>query len=402
MLASTKALIKRVGGKINLTDTDIDYLLKVDKKHQFEINLESGKKFDAFRVQHNNKRGPYKGGIRFHQDVDVDEVQALATLMSMKTAAVGLPLGGGKGGVRVDPRGLSEAELEEISRKYVQYLHPYIGPHKDIPAPDVNTTPKIMDWMVDEFTLQTGDTTRASFTGKSVEKGGSPGRASATGRGGVYALEAVLKHDKKERNELTYTVQGFGNAGINFCKVLEEALPNLTLIAASDSSGGVSSPFGLDVADLANHKRSGKKLKDYQADDVTVISNEQLLSEETDILVLAALGDVVNEKNVNSIDPSYILELANGPVSDAAAVRLKDKGCVIIPDILANAGGVIVSHLEWEQNIANEKWTEEIVNKKMKKFLVPSVNKTLKFAKVNKINLKEAALARAARVILDA
>lgn len=401
MLASTRTLIQRVGQKIGLSEADIAYLLQIDKEHVFEIELENGQKHQAYRVQHNNKRGPYKGGIRFHPEVDLDEVRALATLMSLKTAAVGIPFGGGKGGVAVDPRSLSAAELEELSRKYVQYLAKHIGPDVDVPAPDVNTNPKIIDWMVDEYATITGDTTGASFTGKSVEKGGSAGRDAATGRGGVLALQAVLQAHKLDKKPLTYAIQGFGNVGLFFAEVAQEILPDLQLTAATDSSGGVSSAFGLDVAELANYKLAGNKLAAYTSDDSTQISNDQLLAEEVDVLVLAALGDVITPQNVQQVHARYVLELANGPVSDDAVEQLEAKGIVVIPDILANAGGVIVSYLEWLQNKQSEKWDEATVNAKLANILVPAVTASLETAKTDKLSLKEAALARAARSILE-
>ena len=401
MLASTRQLIARVGKKIGLSEADIVYLLTIDKEHTFEIELENGSKHSAYRVQHNNKRGPYKGGIRFHPEVDLDEVRALATLMSLKTAAVGIPFGGGKGGIAVDPRKLSEAELEELSRKYVQQLEPHIGPEKDVPAPDVNTNPKIIDWMVDEYAQLTGDTTQASFTGKSLEAGGSLGRDAATGRGGVLALRAVLEAHKLSKKPLTYAIQGFGNVGLFFAEVATELLPNLTLTAATDSSGGISSAFGLEVEELATYKKSGKKLVDYNDDETVSITNDQLLAEEVDILVLAALGDVVTPENVDQVQAKYVLELANGPVADEANEVLDNKGVIVVPDILANAGGVIVSYLEWLQNKQGEHWSEDEVNKRLNNILVPAVAASLETATKDKLTLKEAALARAARSILE-
>lgn len=401
MLASTRQLIARVGKKIGLSEADTAYLLKIDKEHTFEIELENGTKHSAYRVQHNNKRGPYKGGIRFHPEVDLDEVRALATLMSLKTAAVGIPFGGGKGGIAVDPRKLSEAELEELSRKYVQHLEPQIGPEKDVPAPDVNTNPKVIDWMVDEYAQLTGDTTKASFTGKSLEAGGSLGRDAATGRGGVLALQAVLAAHKLDKKPLTYAIQGFGNVGLFFAEVASELLPNLTLTAATDSSGGVSSAFGLEVDELAAYKKSGKKLVDYSDDETVSITNEQLLAEEVDILVLAALGDVITPENVDQVQAKYVLELANGPVADEANETLDGRGVIVIPDILANAGGVIVSYLEWLQNKQGEHWDEDKVNKRLNNILVPAVVASLETAKKDTLTLKEAALARAARSILE-
>src|SRR5581483_10492028 len=201
MLETAQNLIRKTGKKLGLDESEIKRLIKIDAEHKFKISLDSGKEFSAYRIQHSNKLGPYKGGIRFHPQVNLDEVRALATLMSLKTAAVGLPLGGGKGGVAVDPKQITNEELEELSRKYVQHLEPHIGPDKDVPAPDVNTNPTVIDWMVDEYQKLTGDTTKSSFTGKSLENGGSLGRDAATGRGGVIAFRELLKLQKNKDKE---------------------------------------------------------------------------------------------------------------------------------------------------------------------------------------------------------
>jgi glutamate dehydrogenase/leucine dehydrogenase len=240
MLKTAQQLITQAAQKLGLDESSIAALLATDAEHQFEIELDSGKKLHAYRVQHNNKLGPYKGGIRFHPDVDLDEARALATLMSLKTAAVGLPLGGGKGGVAVNPNDFTEKELEEISRKYVQGLHKFIGPDKDVPAPDVNTNSTIIDWMVDEYQNITGDTSRASFTGKSIKNGGSLGRDAATGRGGVIALSELLEYDGISDKQLTFAVQGYGNVGSYFA-VLAESYPNWRFVAASDSASTIYS-----------------------------------------------------------------------------------------------------------------------------------------------------------------
>lgn len=400
MLTSTHKLIRRAGQKIGLSKQDIEYLLKIDKEHIFTITLDSGSSYKAYRIQHNNKRGPYKGGIRFHPDVSLGEVRALATLMSLKTAAVGLPLGGGKGGIAIDAHTLNETELEELSRKYVQQLEPHIGPDKDVPAPDINTNPKIIDWMVDEYSRLTGDLTRASFTGKSIGKGGSKGRDSATGRGGVLALQTVLKHKKLDKKPLTYAIQGFGNVGLFFTEICQELLPNLQLVAATDSSGGVSSAFGLGIQTLIDYKKSGAKLADFQSEDIAQINNNQLIMEDVDILVLAALGDVVTTNNVQNIQAKFVLELANGPVSDEAYEILEKRGVMVIPDILANAGGVIVSYLEWLQNRAEETWNESTINKKLAAYLIPAVDGSIQLATKRNLTLKEAALARAIQAII--
>lgn len=390
MLKSAHSLISEVGRKIGLSDAQIDKLIEVDAAHQFEINLESGKKAKGYRVQHSNKLGPYKGGIRFHPEVDLDEVQALATLMSLKTAAVGLPLGGAKGGVAVNPKELSNKELEELSRDFVHNLHEHIGPDKDIPAPDVNTNPQIIDWMVDEYEKLTGDTSRASFTGKSLSAGGSLGRDEATGRGGVIVLREILKKMSK-KEPIDYAVQGFGNVGAHFGVISANEHPGWRLVAATDSSGGVYDPEGLTAKKLQDFKEHGGKLAEYHQG--KKISNGELIGLELDVLVMAALGDAINDKNETDVKAAIILELANGPVSDRAYKTLSGQGVVIVPDILANAGGVIVSYLEWLQNKAGEHWTESRVNKKLEDYLVKATDRIWDMHETQRLPLKEAAIA---------
>ena len=264
MLQTTHKLIQDIGTKIGLTEGDIDKLIAIDKEHVFDIELKSGKSFKGYRVQHNNQRGPYKGGIRFHPEVDLDEVRALATLMSFKTAAVGLPLGGGKGGVAVNPRELSDEELEELSRKYAAYLEPHIGPDQDVPAPDVNTDGRVIDWMVDEYERLTGDTTKASFTGKKIENGGSEGREAATGHGGVIVLHELLKHLGKSDHDITVAVQGFGNVGSFFGTISEDEEPHWKLVAASDSGAAIVDTDGLRAKQLAEFKKQRGRFEDYE------------------------------------------------------------------------------------------------------------------------------------------
>ena len=402
MLESAHATIERVGKTLGLSREVIDYLLSIDQEHVFDIKLSNGNTHKAYRVQHKNVLGPYKGGVRFHPEVDLDEVRALATLMSLKTAAVGLPLGGGKGGVAIDPRKLAPEELEELSRAYARHLQPHIGPDKDIPAPDVNTNSQIIDWMTDEYEQITKDTSKASFTGKSVGKGGSKGREAATGRGGVTTLKTVLEYTKSDKEDLSYAIQGFGNVGLFFGLIAEDILPNLQLIAATDSSGGISSAFGFSPQHLAAYKKSGGKLADFEDDDAVKITNDQLLSEEADILVLAALGDVITEENVQNVRAKIILELANGPISDKAHDILTKKGVIIIPDILANAGGVVVSYLEWLQNRNGEQWEEERVNQEGDRYLVDATKLALEYSDRNKVSLKEAAMALAMQKLIKA
>lgn len=364
-------------------------MLKIDNEHVFDIELNSGKVFSAYRMQHKNIFGPYKGGIRFHGDVTEEEVKALSILMSLKTASVGLPLGGGKGGVSVDPKKLNPEELEELSRAYVRHLHKHIGPHKDVPAPDVNTNSQIIDWMVDEFERLTGDKSKASFTGKSIDNGGSLGREAATGRGGVIALQEVLKfHDLSKKN-LTYAVQGFGNVGLHFCLQAGKILPNLQLIAATDSSGGTMNMKGLSLQKLVKFKNARNKLIDFEGDNIT---NQNIVNLKVDVLVLAALDGVIHQDNTDNVQAKFVLELANGPVTDEASSHLFKKGSVVVPDILANAGGVIVSYLEWLQNTQNQKWTLNEVQDKLAGYLRPATIQTLRLAQKNKVDLRQAAL----------
>lgn len=392
MLETAHNLIRRVGKKIGLSEKEIEALLETDAEHHFDIQMESGKSFKAYRVQHSNKLGPYKGGIRFHHEVDPEEVRALATLMSLKTAAVGLPLGGGKGGVAVNPRELTKQELEELSRKFVQHLHPHIGPDKDVPAPDVNTNPTIIDWMVDEYEKHTGDTTRASFTGKSIEGGGSLGRNEATGRGGVFALAEYLNQKDMADKPLKIAIQGYGNVGAYFATVAARDYPHWNVVAASDTSAALYRHEGLDVDELAEFKANLGRFKDFEDPGIELMEPEKIVSRKVDVLVLAALGNSVTEKNMKKVKAKYIVELANGPVSEPAQAYLTEKkGAVILPDIIANAGGVVVSYLEWKQNRKLQRWSEERVNNELAKYIRKAMGDVIQVADVEKLTLTEAA-----------
>lgn len=393
MLETAQNTIRRTAKRMGLEDKIVDELIETKAEHVFEIELKSGKKFQGYRVQHNDKRGPHKGGIRFHPEVDLDEVRALATLMSFKTAAVGIPLGGGKGGVIVNPRELSEEELEELSRKYVRHLADHIGPDKDVPAPDVNTTAQIMDWMVDEFEQITGDTTKATFTGKSLGKGGSLGREAATGRGGVISLMEVLKKRGKGNDELTVAVQGFGNVGYFFSKIAESDTP-LKIVAVSDSKGGVYDPENsINIAEALDVKRHGNAISAYGEGkrEVQVISNAELLKLDVDVLVLAALDNALTEENMKEVQARMVLELANGPVSETAHDYLESERITVVPDIISNAGGVVVSYLEWLQNKRGETWDEKRVNERLEKIMVSAVDRMHARAEDERVNYKEAA-----------
>lgn len=392
MLDTAQQLIRDAAKKLGLSDDQIRQLIKINAEHNFEIMLNNGRKYQAFRVQHNNKLGPYKGGIRYHPQVDYDEVRALATLMSFKTAVSGLPMGGGKGGIAVNPKELSEAELEELSRKFVRGLHEHIGPDKDVPAPDVNTNAKIIDWMVDEYEQLTGDKSKSSFTGKSLKNGGSLGRDVATGRGGVIVLREIL--DKSSiSGPITYAVQGWGNVGSFFALVAETEQPDWKLVAATDSSGGHYSPNGFSAKKLDDFKMAKGHLADYQTG--KKITNDELIGLEVDVLVLAALENAVNDKNVGDVKAKIVLEMANGPVSYDAYKKLSSDDVLDIPDILANAGGVIVSYLEWVQNKNGEHWPEDRVNRELQNYLIKAADQVYARTKKDNMTLKEAAFAEA-------
>ncbi|MES2225707.1 MAG: Glu/Leu/Phe/Val dehydrogenase [Patescibacteria group bacterium] len=346
----------------------IDRLSRPDREltATLRIRTDDGemRSFTGYRVQHSNLRGPYKGGIRFHPKADMDEVKALALWMTLKTALTDLPLGGGKGGITVDPKILSAAELERLSRAWVRALYRDIGPSIDIPAPDVNTTPQIMSWMVDEYEKLTDDTTHASFTGKPVSDGGSEGRGKATGLGG-YIVFDTLREALGVPASARIVIQGMGNVGGEAAHVF--ARGGHRVIAMSDSRSGIYDPAGLDVARVEAYKKETGSLQGFPG--AQPITNEALLTLDTDVLVPAALENQITEDNAHDIKAKVILELANGPTTPAADDILLKKGVTVIPDILANSGGVVVSYLEWEQNLKGEHWSEADVDQKLETVL---------------------------------
>lgn len=340
-------------------------LAQPDHEHHRTITItrDDGREdsYEAFRVQYNNLRGPYKGGIRFHPRVDLDEVRALALWMTLKCAVVGLPMGGGKGGVCVNPKELSVPELERLSRAYVRAFADVLGPHQDVPAPDVNTTPQIMAWMVDEFAKVTGDQTSATFTGKPIEAGGSQGRDIATALGGWFVFDA-LRSELGFSNGCTVAIQGFGNAGATAARLWSEA--GCRVVAVSDSSGSVMREGGLDIPALLAHKETTGSVQDFPG--AKNGTQEDVLTAAVDLLIPAALENQITAVLAPRIQAKVILELANGPTAPDADDLLFSRGIPVIPDILANAGGVTVSTFEWQQNLAGEHLSREEVEVQLK------------------------------------
>lgn len=383
MLESAEAMIRRAAKGVGLSAAETEDVLKPMYEHHFEITV-NGVTHQAYRVQHNNARGPFKGGIRFHPHVDKNEVRALATLMSLKCAAVDIPLGGGKGGVAFDPRLYDEKHVEEVSRAFVRGLKDVIGPEIDVPAPDVNTDDKVIGWMVDEYEKLTGDESHASFTGKSIEQGGSEGRTEATGRGGVIALREYCKAKGIKTQGLTVAVQGVGNVGFYFAQIAQEEL-GMKVVAVANSRQMVENRGGLNFREVPFTKDALANIEG------SVGASEDIIGVKADVLVFAALGEVVHAENEQQIVAPVILELANGPIDDLAFRSLEKRGITVIPDVIANAGGVIVSYLEWQQNRIGEHWSLETVNEELDTIMVKAMANVLERAKRENVSLKEAA-----------
>ncbi len=363
------------------------------------VRMDNGstKVFSGYRVQYNDARGPFKGGIRYHWDTNLNEVKALAFWMAMKCAVVGIPYGGGKGGITVNPKELSVGELERLSRGWVQAMFTYIGPHKDVPAPDVYTTPQIMAWMVDEYSKLAGEWAPAAFTGKPLEVGGSEGRMFSTSQGGFYVLEELVKKmsggsgsasgGKWTPKNVTIAIQGFGNVGAFAAEIFQKA--GYVVVAVSDSRGGIVNMKGLDVAAVWKHKEATGSVVNMPG--TKPIDNKKILELPVHILVPSALESVITDKNASRIKAKAILELANGPTTPEADIKLFKRGIPIVPDILANAGGVTGSYFEWSQNLQGEHWTEKEVLNKLKPIMVESFNAVWDKAAKHKVNLRTGA-----------
>ncbi len=366
----------------------------------FPVAMDSGeiRLFSGYRVQYNDARGPTKGGIRFHQETTLEDMKSLAFLMALKCAVVNIPFGGAKGGVVVNSKELSSSELERLTRAYIRAIHMFIGPAVDIPAPDVYTDEKIMAWIMDEYERMHGGHFPAVVTGKPTALGGTEVRSYSTSLGGFYLLEEALPHLGMKKEGITVAIQGFGNAGSNAARILHEA--GYRVIVVSDSKGGIMNRRGLPIGEVLKHKeKTGTVVGFGGADDIT---NDELLAAECDVLVPAALSDQIRGDNAKDVRAKVVLELANAPTTIEADDIFFEKGVTVIPDILANAGGVVVSYLEWVQNLNNDRWTDHKVMKRLRWMMTSAFQEVTKICQAEKCSMRHAAHWLAVERILKA
>jgi len=366
----------------------------------FPVHMDDGsvKVFTGYRVQHNLGRGPAKGGIRYHQDVSLDEVKALAMWMTWKCAVVGIPYGGGKGGVIVDPKLLSQKELEGLTRRYFTEIEILVGPEKDIPAPDVNTNAQIMAWMMDTYSMHAGHTVPGVVTGKPISLGGSEGRNEATARGTVFCIVEAARHLGIELPKARVAIQGFGNAGSIAAKLISDE--GSSVVAVSDSTGGIHAPGGLDIARVVAWKQEHGTVQGFPG--ATDISNAEVLEVDCEILIPAALENQITERNAGNIKARLIAEAANGPTTPEADAIMFKNGKFMVPDILCNAGGVTVSYFEWVQDLNRDHWSESVVNAKLKEIMVKAFQEVLAVARREQCNMRTAAYLLAVKRVADA
>ena len=388
--------------KLNL-DPGLRKVLREPRREltvHFPVQMDDGsvQVFTGYRVQHNLGRGPAKGGIRYHQDVSLDEVKALAMWMTWKCAVVGIPYGGGKGGVIVDPKKLSLKELEALTRRYFTEISVLIGPERDIPAPDVNTTPQIMAWIMDTYSMHAGYTVPGVVTGKPISLGGSEGRNEATARGCVFTIVDAAPRLGIDLKKATVAVQGFGNAGSIAAQLM--VAEGSTVIAVSDSTGGIHNQDGLDLDKVIAWKKEHGTVVGFPGS--MEISNAEVLEVECDVLIPAALENQITEQNAGKIKAKIVAEAANGPTTPGADAILYERGIFLIPDILCNAGGVTVSYFEWVQDLNRDHWSETVVNEKLKEIMDRAFCETLAMSEREKVNMRTAAYLLAVKRVADA
>lgn len=399
-------VVKNAADILGFSDSDIEAIKYPERELQVSIPVRmddgSTRVFQGYRIQHSTSRGPAKGGIRFHPAVNSDEVRALAAWMTFKCAVVNIPYGGGKGGVVCDPNELSENEIRAITRRFTAAIAPLIGPEQDIPAPDVGTNAKVMGWMMDTYSMLKGHCIHGVVTGKPIELGGALGRSEATGRGVMFTTKNILRKMNIDMAGATVAVQGMGNVGSVTAKLLHKE--GMKVVAVSDVSGGIYKPEGLDIPAILEFLSKDRKnlLKDYNEEGITRISNSELLELDVQVLVPAALENQINEGNAERIRAGIIIEAANGPITNEADQILEKKGITVVPDILANAGGVVVSYFEWVQNIQSVSWTEESVNEKLKEIMDPAFEAVWSIACENNTTLRMGAYLIAVKRVVDA
>ena len=380
---------------LGYSESDIEPLKYPERELKVSVPVEmddgSTRVFEGYRVQHSTSRGPAKGGIRFHPAVNNDEVKALAAWMTFKCAVVNIPYGGGKGGVICDPHQLSERGLRAITRRFTAAIMPLIGPEQDIPAPDVGTNAAVMGWMMDTYSMLKGHCVHGVVTGKPIELGGALGRNEATGRGVMFTTRNIMKKLGMEMKGTDVAVQGMGNVGSITAKLLHQE--GMKVVAVSDVSGGVYKKNGLDIPAILAYLGKDRRnlLSGYEEDGMSRITNEELLELPVTVLVPAALENQINGSNADKIRAKLIVEAANGPTAAEADPILNDKGVVIVPDILSNAGGVVVSYFEWVQNIQSVSWTEEEVNAKLERIMNNSFDAVYNIAQEKKVPLRTGA-----------
>lgn len=392
LYASAMARLDQVGALLKL-DPEVIEVLKRPRREltfNFPVRMDDGsiRVFTGYRVQHSNVRGPYKGGIRYHPDVTMDEMRSLSMMMTWKCAVVGIPFGGAKGGVVCDPKAMSKGELERMTRAYAEELTPFIGPKIDIPAPDVYTDAQIMAWIMDTYSRHSGRPVPDCVTGKPIEIGGSRGRDEATSRGIMYVAAEAAACKKMQLQGARVAVQGFGNVGSNAARLLQEEA-GCKVIAVSDSRGGILDGSGLDVRKVLEFKKEKGRLSGFPG--AEEISNEQLLELECDILVPAALEQVITQRNANHIKAKIVVEGANGPTTPEADEVLFKNGVMLVPDILANAGGVTVSYFEWVQDLQFFFWTLEEVKERLRLIMTAAFAKVYGVSAANWIDMRTAA-----------
>ena len=403
---NVQAVVKNAAAILGYSHDDYEAVLYPERelKVSIPVRMDDGSVhcFEGYRVQHSTSRGPAKGGIRYHQNVNIDEVKALAAWMTFKCAVVNIPYGGGKGGIICDPSKLSENELSNLTRRFTAMIAPIIGPDQDIPAPDVGTNAEVMGWIMDTYSMLKGHCVPGVVTGKPLELGGALGRHEATGRGVMLTTLNILNALDIPVEGSTAVIQGMGNVGSISAKLIHNA--GLKVIAVSDVSCGIYNPEGLNIPEIIEYlsAKKGNLLKDYSADGVSYITNEELLELKTTVLVPAALENQINAKNAEKIQAQVIVEGANGPTTVEADEILQKRGIVLVPDILANAGGVVVSYFEWVQNIQSVSWSEEYVNEHLKTIMDQAFQAVWDIAHEKGTTLRTGAYLIAVKRVVDA